>query len=187
MRPVSPHGDGHLLPRDCVYGRRYPSELEVVTFGHIGFDGDITQPENLVIDGTPWTLEEPLEADDIQRRLEAVRYDGQPLFGNRGKAVHVDDTADGVDASLLIIEPDQLELCVTAEHKARARFTQAGRRYDLGITDEMVGPALRARSAGCYSFTDLAFEEPHRVFLALSLGVPYGEFHHKLVAGVLML
>jgi hypothetical protein len=176
---VSPDGDGHLLPGDCVDGERYPSELEVVTFSHTGFDGDITQPENLVIDGTPWAEEEPLEPDEIERRLER-------LFGNRGKAVHVDDTADGVDASLLVIEPDQLELCVTEEHKARARFVQAGRPYDLSITDELIGPALRAKRPGCYTFTELGFAEPNRVFLALSLGLPLGDFHHKLVAGVLM-
>jgi hypothetical protein len=183
---VSPNGDGTLLPNECVDGKRFPDELEVVTFRHVGFDGDETQPENLVIDGTPWQLEEPLDVSDAVRRLEAVTYDGQALFGNRGKAVHVDDTAHGVDESLLIVEPADIELCLNDEYKPRAHFTQASRSYDLPISDELVGPALRARPPGCYTFSQLGFDEPSRVFLALSLSLPVDVWHYKLVAGMLM-
>lgn len=187
LRPVSPAGTGELVPGDCLPGWAYPRELDVVTFGHNGHDGDKTQPENLVIDGTPWASGLPLTPAQVWAKLTAVEHRAPRLFGNRGRAVHVDDTAGGVDASLLVIQPDGLTLAVTDERKARARFTHAGVSYDLGITDVEVGPLLRQRVAGTYSFVELGLPEPQVVFLLLSLSLPLELFHHKLVAGIVRL
>jgi hypothetical protein len=187
LRPVSAVGTGELVPGDCLPGRAYPGELDVVTFGHDGHDGDKTQPENVVIDGTPWKANPHLTAARVLAKLQAVEHQAPRLFGNRGKAVHVDDTAGGVDASLLVIQPGELTLAVTDDRKARARFTHAGDFYDLGISDVDVGPRLRRRGPGNYSFTELDLPEPTFVFLTLSLSLPLGDWHHKLVAGIVRL
>jgi hypothetical protein len=186
VRPVSPYDTGELVPGDCLPGNAYPEELDVVTFGHVGHDGDSTQPENLVIDEEPWEVQPRLTAAQVLAKLETVTHDGARLFGNRGKAVHVDDTAGGVDASLLVIEPDDLTLCVTDERRPRAHFKHRGDFYDLAISDLEIAPRLRRRQhEGTYDFMDLGLDEPDRVFLTLSLALPMNDFHSKLVAGII--
>jgi hypothetical protein len=59
VRPVS-RGSGAIDLSDCGL-ENYPQEFDVVTFHHEGHDGDVTQPENLLVDGTAWVVEAPME------------------------------------------------------------------------------------------------------------------------------
>jgi hypothetical protein len=187
LRPVSPYRTGELFSGDCLPDGTFPDELDVVTFGHGGHDGDDTQPENVVIDGSPWRRGPCLARDEVLSRLRTVEHRAPCLFGNRGKAVPDHVAAEGVDASLLVIEPRKLTLAVTEERKARARFWHAGDHYDLPISELTIGPRLLQRPVGSYSFTELGLPEPDTIFLTLSLSLPLDGWHHKLVVGVIRL
>lgn len=156
MRPVSASGTGEVNRHDCGLDP-YPAEFDVVSFAHRGHDGDATQPENLVIDGSPWTLESSMAPADAEPLLDLVLHGDDRLFGNRGKAVHIEDTAGGVLESLCVVEPDDVAFCLTDAHKLRVRFRHGGGVWDLGLTDYLVSPVLRARAPGTYSLPDLGF------------------------------
>jgi hypothetical protein len=187
LRPVSPYRTGELYSGDCLPDGTLPGELDVVTFGHRGPAGDATQPENVVIDGEPWRQEPLLARGEVLSGLRAVEHRARLLFGNRGKAVPAHVVAQGVDASLLVVEPRDLVLAHSEEGKARARFRHAGDPYDLSISESTIRPRLLKRPVGSYSFTELGLAEPDTVFLTLSLILSFEGWHHKLVAGVIRL
>lgn len=184
VRPVSDTGSGELTKADCGLSA-YPVEFDVVSFDHNGHDGDLTQPENLVVDGSAWIMEQPMAPAEALLLLEPLRHTDERLFGNRGKAVHVDDTAGGTSESLCIVEPDDAAFVLTPDYKTRVCFSHDGRQWDLGLTDYRIRTILSSQAPGGYLLDDLGFENPDRIMLLLSLGVPFGDFHHKLVAGVL--
>jgi hypothetical protein len=66
---------------------RTPKELEIVRFTHEGSQKDRVQPENVVIDGTPWESEGLADPEEALEALLEVVEEGPMLFGNRGRAV----------------------------------------------------------------------------------------------------
>lgn len=102
------------------------------------------------------------------------------IFGNKGKAVAADDFCD-VGYSLMIIKPQDLYIESQdggGYEKFRMQFTYKGIRYDFPLTDPVYIRKLRNRTC---SRGDRSGDE---VFLTLSLGVCFNEWHYKLVAGV---
>jgi len=180
---VAPAPHSELYLSQCGVLGRQPALLEVVEFEHHGHDGDPTQPENVLIAGSPWVLGPPVRAADALALLRSVRHADPLIFGNRGKAVHVDDTAGGVSESLIIVEPTELRFEHRSDAKARALFEHGGREWDLGLTDFVVYGRVLAAPVGVHTAASLGL--PPTVLLTLSLGLPLGEFHHKLVAAVL--
>ena len=97
---------------------------------------------------------------------------------------------DGVDASLTLVEPDSISFLSQANpfrrgaRQARAIFEVASQRYDLGITDAVVGPKVKKAGDGSYSAVELGFPElPHTV-LSVSLAEPLKGTRWKLAAAV---
>ncbi|HEV2755734.1 MAG TPA: hypothetical protein VG318_08160, partial [Actinomycetota bacterium] len=183
VRPVgeAPHTELHI--RHCGVEGRQPRLFEVVEFEHLGHDGDVAQPENVLLAEQPWRLLGRMPGDEALSRLRAVRHAPPRIFGNFGKAVHVDDAADGVDASLAVVEPHDLEFEHRADATARVHFIHAGRTWDLGLTDFPIHKAVMEADVGRHRPSDLGL--PRTILLTLSLGTAFGEFHHKLVAAVL--
>ncbi len=104
----------------------------------------------------------------------------QSIFHNRGRAVSAEMLA-GINYSLMLIHPDKASAYRDENReksKNRMKFTYYGIEYDFPITD----PA----------FLDEFKREPERydeipgVYLALSLGLEFEGWHHKLVAGVII-
>ena len=98
------------------------------------------------------------------------------LFGNRGKAVH-QDMISTVDHSLMLIESNafNVEKDKNKDDKFRAVFEYNGVQYNLPITDV---DFLR-------DYTSNKSKDLSRAYLAVSLGVLYGEFYYKLCAGLI--
>ena len=104
----------------------------------------------------------------------------QSIFHNRGRAVSV-EMLMGVNYSLMLIKPDTANAYRDENReksKNRMKFTYYGVEYDLPITDPV--------------FLDEFKREPNRyddipnLYLALSLGLEFEGWHHKLVAGVII-
>ena len=104
----------------------------------------------------------------------------QSIFHNRGRAVSA-EMLGGINYSLMLIHPDKASAYRDENReksKNRMKFTYYGVEYDFPITD----PA----------FLDEFKREPERyadipnVYLAISLGLEFEGWHHKLVAGVII-
>ena len=185
MRPVSDHSDGALSSYDTRLGTA-PNELDVVSFSHDGSDGDLVQPENVVVDGSAWTNEGPMDAAEALRLIEPHLHTGCAVLGNRGRAVPAQVANDGVDESLCLLEPANLEFVLTPTHKPIVRFGYGGTMWELPLTDFTVSNEVRRTGEpGTYSLEDLGFETTRRVLLLLSLATNHNDWHSKLAAGVL--
>jgi len=104
---------------------------------------------------------------------------GALLFGNKGKAVHV-DVIDQISYSLILIRPSNLSFnevtYANGKHQLRANFIYNGREYDLPITD--------VDFFNKYTKNPDEFTKFSEYFFTLSLGVEHEDFHYKLVAAV---
>lgn len=102
------------------------------------------------------------------------------IFGNRGKAVHKDIFCNG-GYSLMLIKPDELFIAtqydVYGREKYRIQFSYKGIRYDFPLTDPEYITILQK---GCRERGN----RDNDIYLTLSLGVNYLDWHYKLVAGV---
>jgi hypothetical protein len=191
VRPVSAVGRGGALSDDeCEVVGHTPALLEIVRFAHDGEQGDSAQPENVVIDGTPWQTEGPAEQGEALEMLLKVVQEGPKLFGNRGRAVPEHVTAEGMDSSLALIVPAALRFGHGADAEAhkgspRAVFEFGSDVWSLAITDFEIGPKILQLPEGLYGWEDLGHQEPEHVLLTVSLGTAYDGWHYKLVAGVL--
>lgn len=105
----------------------------------------------------------------------------QSIFHNRGRAVSA-EMLMGINYSLMLIHPDKASAYRDENReksKNRMKFTYYGVEYDFPITDP--------------SFLEEFKREPERydnipdVYLVLSLGLEFEGWHHKLVAGVIIL
>jgi hypothetical protein len=190
VRPVSPHGDGELSDRECWVTGRTPRLLDVVSFAHRGPGNDPAQPENVVIAGAPWKLEGTANRGQALKLLLEVADSESALLGNRGRAVLETIAAEGLDASLALIEPKQLRFGHGPQAEAhpgspRALFKYGGQAWSLPVTDFYYGPRILRMPEGVYRWADLGLDEPKRTLLTTSLGTAHEGWHHKLVAAVL--
>jgi len=193
-RPVSRLPNGKLEPAHCRVENRQPALLDVVRFDYAEQLGDPAQPENLLIEDSPWELVDHVAPGDAFSRLQEHLARGPELLGNRGRAVPEEVAEEGVDASLALIEPDRPPRFKTesahemgGQLRPRVEFSLGGQDYDLGITDFVVAPRLRALGRGEHSGDRLGFGAARHVLLTISLAEPLDEWHWKLVAAVLVL
>ncbi|HEV3320666.1 MAG TPA: hypothetical protein VG147_00560 [Solirubrobacteraceae bacterium] len=190
VRPVSPHGSGALSDRECRVDGHTPRLLDVVSFAHCGPDGDPAQPENVVIADAPWKLEGPANRSHALALLLEVAATKSPLFVNRGRAVPETVAAEGLDASLALIEPAHLRFGHGSQARAhagspRALFRYGRQDWSLPVTDFDFGPRILRMPEGVHGWEDLGFDKPDRALLTASLGTAHEGWHHKLVAAVL--
>jgi len=184
IRPVT-GGGGELSSYETQLGTA-PRELDIVSFGHHGFAGDLVQPENVVVDGTPWTNEGPMDPAEALDLIEPHLHTANSVLGNRGKAVPAHVAEEGVDESLCLLEPANLEFVLTSTRKPLIGFRYGGMTWELPLTDFTVSNEVRRTGEpGTYSLDDLGFETPRRVVLLLSLATNHNDWHSKLAAGVL--
>jgi hypothetical protein len=192
IRPISGLDAGQLMRGHCEVAGRLPQHLDVVRFDHTGPTSDPAQPENVRITGSDWELVETIAPGNGYNTLSPYIVAGPLLLGNRGRAVDDAVAQQGIEASLALIEPDSLELCLRTGYNRdspRAQFSLDGAPYDLPISEFEVGPALRRAGLGTHSFSDIGFDEPGRVLLTISLGEPLQDSTErwKLVAAVIRL
>ena len=193
VRPVSagPHG---LYPAECEVEGRLPEVLDVVRFEYAERLEDPAQPENVLIEDSPWELRRRMPPEEAYGRLRNYLWEGRRLLGNRGKAVPEEEAAKGVDASLALIEPTGgVSFLIRppeeeeGKYKARVVFDFAAKRYDLRLTDIPLERAVRDAGVGEHSPEDLGLDASGKTLVTVSLGEPNNGWHTKLAAAVLFL
>ena len=102
------------------------------------------------------------------------------IFGNRGKAVSEDVFSTG-GYSLMFVKPTDLFIETLYDdyghEKYRIQFTYKGNRYDFPLTDPEYISLLQRGQRECGNRNE-------ELYLTLSLGVNFNDWHYKLVAGV---
>lgn len=102
------------------------------------------------------------------------------IFGNRGKAVSEEVFSTG-GYSLMFVKPTDLFIESQqndyGHEKYRLQFTYMGNRYDFPLTDPEYISLLQRGQRECGNRKD-------ELYLTLSLGVNFNDWHYKLVAGV---
>ena len=101
------------------------------------------------------------------------------IFGNRGKAVSEDVFSTG-GYSLMFVKPTDLFIETLYDdyghEKYRIQFTYKGNRYDFPLTDPEYISLLQRGQRECGNRNE-------ELYLTLSLGVNFNDWHYKLVAG----
>lgn len=193
VRPVA-RAQGGLDKFRCMVDGRWPELFDIVRFDCERCLDDPAQPENVLIDGRGWDLVGRLDPGDAYVRLAADLAPGPELLGNRGKAVKEDIAAEGVDASLALVESDTPITFVLkppqetqGKSKPCALFRIGGRVYELPLTDFTVKPLVLEAGVGVHSAEDLGLEGFEKILLTISLGEAHQGWHSKLAAAVLFL
>lgn len=104
----------------------------------------------------------------------------QSIFCNRGRAVSAEMLV-GINYSLMLIRLDKASAYIDENReksKNRMKFSYYGVEYDFPITDPYF---LEEFKKNPDRFSTLS-----NVYLALSLGLEFEGWHHKLVAGVIV-
>jgi hypothetical protein len=168
--------------------------LDIVRFEYVEQLDDPAQPENLLIKDEPWELVGNVAPAEAFGRLQGHLATGPELLGNCGRAVPHEVAEEGVDASLALVEPDRpLRFKTESAHEVggslrpRVEFSLRGQGYDLGITDFVIAPRLRALGCGDHSEDRLGLAGASHLLLTISLAEPLDEWHWKLVAAMLFL
>lgn len=194
VRPVSSRlSTGALSSRDCRVDGRMVRAFDVVRFGYERRLDDPAQPENVLIDGSDWTLTGDIAAGDAYEFLRPHIVAGPELLGDTEDSIDDSVAQDGVEASLAVIEPDAIEFRSRPpfnpgkRRRARALIELSGQDYDLSITDEVVAPVVRSAETGVYAPAELDLPESGHTVLTASLAEGWNGRHYKLAAAVLFL
>lgn len=125
------------------------------------------------------------------RILRPNLADGPRLLGNRGAAMTEEDALRGIDASLALVRPEQIEFRLdppregTAKRRPRVKFTLGGQDYDLSLTDTTVRPRMFREGPGRHESADLGLGSSTDLLLTVSLAEPREGWCTKLVAAVM--
>lgn len=192
VRPVSgePHG---LFKSECAVDGRCPEVLDVVRFGCEKTLEDPAQPENVLIDGSPWELRKRVPREEAYERLGLFLADGPTLLGNRGKAVPEEEAEKGVEHSLALIEPTAAVFLLRPPEetyeklKPRVKFQFASSEYELGLTDITMRERVLQAGVGEYPPETLGIDPGGPLLLTISLGEAQEGWHTKLAAAVISL
>lgn len=164
----------------------------MVRFEHRGELDDPSQPENVEVAHSRWELIDRIDPEDAYDMLSSHLVEGPALLGNRGAAMPESEASQGVEASLALVEPEEVELCLDPPHdgtsklRPRVRFELDGQDYDLALTDYLVRPRLLKAGLGCREVADLGLGSAD-VLLTVSLAEAHEGWCTKLVAAVLVL
>jgi hypothetical protein len=174
IRPVSKREHGEVPAR--IVGK--VKLLDVVSLDVISEYPQGYQSENVLFDGKSLEV-----IGQVQRSSESVarfQHAGvTQLFGNRGKAVHVDNISR-VTTSLLLIKPASVGFRWDTKSggfpQLRAAFLLGRLNYDLPVTDRYFQATYYQDQREAINCSEWYF--------TISLGVKHNDFHSKLVAAV---
>lgn len=140
------------------------------------------QSENVLFDNRPLQVVERIEKN--RAWIDKLLTVNNPtLFGNREKAVHINDI-EQLNHSLVLIKPTNVHIYKTTNIKGnlqiRAGFEYGTTRYDLPVTDIDFEKVFNQDPSGLLAFA-------HHIYFTVSLGTEFkkDQQHYKLIAGIL--
>lgn len=147
------------------------------------------QPENRLVDSTPWQLlERPTNATKLNVLRRAVQKEDW-IFGTIGDRIAASSfAAHPPAASLAVVRPLDVRWLfetIGSKRRVRALFRLGGCSYNLSLTDPPVEELLQSLPNGLHSCSSIGLND-QELFFCISLGEPFSDGNcYKLVAGVL--
>jgi putative nucleic acid modification protein with dual OB domain len=193
LRPVSRLPHGELTPYHYRIDGREIEPLDVVRLEHMHGLDDPTQPENVAVGDSRWQLIGNLDSVTANEVFSRHLVDGPALLGNRGGALTEEDAMRGVDASLALVRPTEVEFHLeppwegTSRARPRVSFELSRQSYDLALTDYRVAPRLMRAGLGSHGFAGLGIPSTAGIYLTVSLAEARDGWCTKLAAAVLTL
>ena len=193
VRPVSDKEGGQLR-----YGQyRLPDHSEphlfdVIRVGLVRRQPQPHQPENWLVDESPWALlERPAALDRAPIVAAAVSRDPAILGNQRRFVTEKQMRARPAADSLVLVQPADIRWRTEfstheLRNTARVLFRLGGVPYDLPLTDPVYAGPLQRRAEGDYGSSDLGIPEDAIVLLTISLGHPFNGICYKLVAAIVV-
>jgi len=176
IRPVSGRGHGEVSSElmDHI------NLLDVVEINVTAAIPQGYQSENVLFDNRRLEVIDRIdEREELIDKLLAVE-EGSVLFGNRGRAVHIDHIKQ-LDYSLVLIKPTGIQVFETTSSagnpQVRARFVYGTTSYDLPITDIDFIQKFNQNHDILQGCT--------HIYFTVSLGIEFNEYHYKLLAGII--
>jgi hypothetical protein len=189
VRLIAPTPSGILYPQQYqLRSGGEPRRWDLVRVEAPWADSRPMQPENRIVNRTPWELvERPASARWI-RLFEQQPAARGALLGTRGRAVRESRVA--VDSSVACVEPEHPRAVCEwdprrGRYRARLHFLLDGEPYDLAVSDLTYSPVLRRMPEGSYALEEIGCRAPHGLRLLISLGEPLHGWCYKTVAGIL--
>jgi hypothetical protein len=191
VRPVSDSEHGELrYSQYRLPDHSEPHLMDVIRVGLSRPQPLSHQPENWLVDDSPWTLLERPASADRARMVSAAVSGGPLLLGSTGRSVpHAQFRDRPAPESLVLVQPAEIrwhtefntyQLC----NMPRVSFRLGNVEYDLPLTDPAYAGPLQRRDEGDYSSSDLGIPEDRTVLFTVSLGDPLDGICYKLVAAV---
>ena len=127
------------------------------------------QPENHIIDKTPWRQNYSISKRAIEDYLDSP----EDLWGKSDRVPHIDIVSgrEPIEQSLYLIPAHHLHLYRNTFNSRRAKFSYNGFNYDLSVTDPNFENLLSS-------------EKVDNCFLCVSLGEQYKGSNFKIVAAI---
>lgn len=193
VRPVSNREHGELqYSQYRLPDHSEPHLFDVIRVGLSLLQPLPHQPENWLVDNSPWTLLERPAPADYARLVSAAVFNGSELLGNTGRFVPQGQFRDRqARESLVLIQPTDIRWHTEFDtHKlrntARVPFFLGEIPYDLPLTDLAYAGPLQRRDEGGYRSSDLGIPDDATILFTVSLGDPLDGIWHKLVAAVVV-
>ena len=175
IRPASARQSGAVSPQSVDH----VSLLDIVKLKVTAPVPNGYQSENAHFDGRRMKILGSIQKSPtlFEKLLSINKWS---LFGNRGKAVSVEDIPY-LDHSLVLIRPTNVkayqQTSVKGKPQIRAEFVYNDHPYDLPITD--IDFIFRFRS------NSTLLNSCENIYFTISLGLEFQGWHHKLIAGVI--
>ena len=189
VRLVAPTPTGVLYPQEYqLQGILEPRRWDLIRVEAPWADSRPMQPENRILDRTPWELLERPASAPWMRELERYPVARGMLLGTRGRAVR----ASNVQAagSIAYVEPaDVKAVCEwdpqRERYRSRLHFALDGERYDLALSDCAYSSVICRMPEAAYTLEQVGCRSPHGLRLLISLTEPFHGWCYKTVAGIL--
>lgn len=156
---------------------------DIELFSVVKLTNVVSCPEQAHVENVYYSLMEQCEYNvSLESSIlnQLIDNKHQSIFQNRGRAVSA-EMLMGINYSLMLVHPDKAGAYRDENReksKNRMKFTYYGVEYDFPITDPAFLDEFK-RKPEC-------FDNIPDVYLALSLGLEFEGWHHKLVAGVII-
>ncbi|CAA6804543.1 MAG: Unknown protein [uncultured Sulfurovum sp.] len=173
VRPVSNIQGRELTSQQTTYVNKYGTYLvkpkQKIEMNFNSHAPILHQPENYLIDNSPWQQRYKIEDSEVNQYLDAPTS----LWGTTNKVEYsrINSKMIVIPQSLYLIQTKGLTLYKTKEDKRRASFNYNSIAYDFPVTDPNFD---KIRTEGMNTFG----------ILCISLGENFNGYCYKIVATI---
>jgi hypothetical protein len=195
VRPVSARETEEISANECRFENGHqPNLLDIIEVPLQQHHPNYFQCENYLIDDNHnWSKEGVYNSEYLIRLIDNPdslwEPDSSSTYGVKDR---VDEcNLNELEDSLYLITPTSLNIIVQTEgegfgnpkRKVRALFGYNGKIYLFPVTDPSIESCYRAKEIGTYPL-----ENPeNRIFMCVSIGLPFKNYCYKFVASLIQL